>query len=189
MKKLPVGILLAAGQSRRFEGNKLLHPVFDDTPMLIASAKTLRKVLPDVIVVINQELVPYTTQLEALGLQIVVNEFSETGMGSSISSGVRASENARGWLIVLADMPYIQPETITLLAEKMRDGADMVAPVFEQQRGHPVGFSHRYISELTGLSEDIGARNIINHHRDKLELVTVEDDGVIKDIDYISELA
>ncbi len=189
MSNLPVGILLAAGQSQRFGGNKLLHPVLDGTPMLISSAQTLIKALPDTIVVINRDLVPYTTQLEALGLQVIVNEFSEAGIGSSISTGVRASENAEGWLIVLADMPYIKPETIILLAEKMRDGAEIVAPVFEQQRGHPVGFSHRYLGELTALSEDIGARNIINHHQDKLELVTVDDDGIIKDIDYLSELA
>jgi len=193
MSNQPVGILLAAGQSRRFGANKLLHPVLDDTPMLIVSAKTLVSVLPGAIVVINHELVPYTTQLEALGLKVVTNENSETGMGSSISCGVRASEtlgeHTSGWLIALADMPYIKPETISLLAEKMRDGADIVAPVFEQQRGHPVGFSHRYLSELIALSEDIGARNIINTHQDNLELVTVSDEGVIKDIDYASELA
>ena len=92
-------------------------------------------------------------------------------------------------IFTLADMPYIKSETISLLAEKIRDGADIVAPEFEQQRGHPVGFSHRYLSELIALSEDVGARNIINSHQNNLELVTVNDDGVIKDVDYASELA
>ena len=194
---LPHGILLAAGQSKRFGANKLLHPVVDDKPMLIASAQTLASVLPGSIVVINQALAPYTTQLEELGLTVVINEDSKTGMGSSISCGVRASEampehiteHKRGWLILLADMPYIKPDTILLLAEKIKNGVDIVAPVFEQQRGHPVGFSHRYLSELIGLSEDVGARNIINSHQDNLELVPVSDEGVIKDIDYATELA
>ena len=193
MSNLPIGIFLAAGQSRRFGANKLLHPVLDDTPMLIVSARTLASVLPDSIVVINQELAAYTTQLEDLGLKVVINEYSKTGIGSSISCGIRASEKAHeyisGWLIALADMPYIKPETISLLAEKIRNGADIVAPVFEQQRGHPVGFSHRYLSELIALGEDIGARNIINSHQNNLELVTVSDEGVLKDIDYVSELA
>jgi len=189
MSHHPVGILLAAGQSRRFGANKLLHPVVDDKLMLFVSAQTLASVLPGAIVVINQELTPYATRLEEMGLQVIINEDSETGIGSSISCGVRASENGAGWLIALADMPYIKPETISVLAEKIRDGADIVAPVFEQQRGHPVGFSHRYLSELTVLSEDIGARNIISKHQDKLELVTVSDEGVLKDIDYASELA
>lgn len=196
MSNLPVGILLAAGQSKRFGANKLLHPVLNDTPMLIASAQTLASVLPGSIVVINQELMPHTAQLEALGLKVVINENYEKGMGSSISCGVRASENdsehipehKRAWLISLADMPYIKPETILLLAEKMRDGADIVAPVFEQQRGHPVGFSRRYLDELTALDEDVGARNIINNHQDNIELVPVSDEGVLKDIDYASEL-
>lgn len=193
MSNLPVGVLLAAGQSRRFGANKLLHPVSDDTPMLIVSAKTLASVLPGSIIVINQELAAYTTQLEELGLEVVINEDSKTGMGGSISCGIRASENARkdisGWLILLADMPYIKPDTILSLAEKIQNGADIVAPVFEQQRGHPVGFSGRYLSELIALDEDVGARNIINSHQNNLVLVTVSDDGVIKDIDYASELS
>ena len=189
MSDLPVGILLAAGQSRRFGANKLLHPVVDDKRMLFVSAQTLATVLPGSIVVIKQELSPYTKQLEEMGLQVIINEHSAAGIGSSISCGVRASENGAGWLIALADMPYIKAETITLLAEKMRDGADIVAPVFEQQRGHPVGFSHRYLSELTALTEDIGARNIISRHQDKLELVSVGDEGVVKDIDVASELS
>jgi molybdenum cofactor cytidylyltransferase len=193
MSNLPVGVLLAAGQSRRFGANKLLHPVLDDTPMLFVTAKTLASVLPGSIIVINQELAAYTTQLEELGLKVVINENSKTGIGSSISCGIRVSEesheNISGWLILLADMPYIKPDTILLLAEKIKNGADIVAPVFEQQRGHPVGFSHRYLSELIALNEDVGARNIINSHQNNLELVTVSDDGVIKDIDYASELA
>ena len=193
MSNLPVGILLAAGQSRRFGANKLLHPVSDDTPMLIVSAKKLASVLPGSIIVINQELAAYTTQLEELGLEVVINEDSKSGMGSSISCGIRASENAHedisGWLILLADMPYIKPDTILLLAEKIQNGADIVAPVFEQQRGHPVGFSDRYLSELIALDEDVGARNIINSRQNNLVLVTVNDNGVIKDIDYASELA
>ncbi len=192
MSNRPVGILLAAGQSSRFGTNKLLHPVFDDIPMLFASAQTLVSVISKVVVVINPGLTQFTPQLEELGLTVVVNEHFETGMGSSIACGVRASENVpgfnSGWLIALADMPYIKPETISLLVAKMNDGADIVAPEFEQQRGHPVGFSHRYLSELIGLSDDIGARHIINKHQDNLELVSVIDGGVIKDIDFASEL-
>jgi molybdenum cofactor cytidylyltransferase len=189
MSKLPVGILLAAGQSRRFGGNKLLYPIMDNTPMLLVAAQKLVSVLPDSIAVINQELISYTAKLEQLGLRVVINEQANRGMGSSIACGIRVSQDAVGWLIALADMPYIKTETITQLANKLQDGADIVAPFLEQQRGHPVGFNQRYKDKLLALNDDVGARYIIEKHKSQLELVASNDTGVIIDIDQTSDIA
>ena len=188
MSNKPVGILLAAGKSQRFNSNKLLHPVIDNTPMLVVSAQKLASVLPGSVVVINPALKTYTAQLEQLGLQVVINEQAEQGMGTSIACGVAASKDASkdasGWLITLADMPYIKTQTLTLLASKLTEGAGMVAPQFKQQRGHPVGFSQAYRNQLLQLNEDIGARNIIQNNQHQLELVITDDEGVVQDIDY-----
>lgn len=188
MSKLPVGILLAAGTSRRFGSNKLLHPVTNNTPMLLAVAQKLAEVLPDSITVINQDLMPYKQQLEQLGMRVVVNKHSNRGMGSSIACGIRASQDASGWLIALADMPYIRIETFALLAHKLENGANIVAPTIEQQRGHPVGFSQRFKDELIALSDDVGARKVIAGHQNRLELVPTNDAGVILDIDQESDI-
>ena len=40
------GLLLAAGRSRRFGSDKLLHPLEDGMPVALASANTLRRVSP-----------------------------------------------------------------------------------------------------------------------------------------------
>lgn len=188
MNKLPVGILLAAGESRRFGSNKLLHPIADDTSMLLVIAKKLVSVLPDSIVVISQELKPFTQSLEQLGLRVIVNEHAQSGMGSSIACGVRASQDAAGWLIALADMPYVKSETITQLSNRIKDGADIVAPLLEQQRGHPVGFNQRYKDELMTLNDDVGARHIIANYLNQLELISTRDAGVITDIDRASDV-
>ena len=198
MSKLPVGILLAAGKSQRFGSNKLLYPVMDNTPMLLVSAQKLASVLPGSIVVISQELIPYTDQLEQLkrlkemGLRVVVNEHADRGMGSSIACGVRASEDAPGWLIALADMPYIKTETISLLADKLANGAEIVAPVIgyrgEQRRGHPVGFKQHYKDELLALDDDVGARHVIANHLSELELVPTVDAGVTADVDQVTDI-
>lgn len=189
MSKLPVGLLLAAGQSRRFGSNKLLHPITGNSPMLLVAAKKLVNVLPESITVINQELIPYKVQLEQLGMRVVLNEHANRGMGSSIASGVRASQDATGWLIALADMPYINIETITLLANKLESGADIVAPVLNQKRGHPVGFSQLYMDELLALNDDVGARDIIANHHSQIELISTDDTGVIMDIDQACDIA
>ena len=188
MSRLPVGLLLAAGQSRRFGSNKLLHPV-NNIPMLMRSAQTLVSVLPESIVVINHGLVPCRVQLEQLGLHVVVNEQAERGIGSSIACGVRASQDATAWLIALADMPYIKAETIAQLSNRIKDGAEIVAPIYMQQRGHPVGFSRSLKHELLSLHDDVGARHIIAKHQDCLELITTTDGGVLLDVDQVSDIA
>lgn len=204
MSKQPVGILLAAGKSARFGSNKLLYPVIDDTPMILVSAAKLVSVLPDSIVIINQSLSTLTTQLEQMGLRVVINEQAEQGMGSSIACGVRASEYAKeyageftsdnscqhtsGWLIMLADMPYIKIETIQLLVNKLKQGARIVAPILDQQRGHPVGFSRCYKNELLALNEDMGARQVLKNHQNELELVSVNDEGILIDVDQASDV-
>ena len=188
MSDSPVGILLAAGMSQRFGSNKLLQPVINNTPMLMVSAKKLAGVLPGSVVVINQGLSHFSEQLELLGLHVVMNEKAEQGMGSSIACGVHASEQAAGWLICLADMPYIKTKTLSDLVNRLEQGAEIVAPFFDQRRGHPVGFGSRFKEDLLALNEDVGARQIINGHRQQLELLQTEDEGVLQDIDFPEDI-
>lgn len=187
-EKSPVGILLAAGASRRFGSNKLLYPVIDETPMLMVSAQKLASVLPSSVAVISLELAKYSRELEQLGLQVVINEQANLGMGSSIACGVQNSLNAGAWLIALADMPYVNGETIQVLADKLRQGAHIVAPSFGQQRGHPVGFNQAYRDDLSALDEDIGARDIIARHKQRVEIVQTLDEGIIKDVDFETDV-
>jgi len=189
MSELPVGILLAAGQSRRFGSNKLLHPVCDNMPMLLVTAQKLVSVLPQSIAVINHELVSHTSKLEQLGMHVVVNKQAQRGMGSSIAAGVRANQNAKSWLIALADMPYIKIETIKQLADRLEHGADIVAPVYQQQRGHPVGFNYKYKNDLIALNDDVGARHILSKYKNSLELIDTSDAGVLIDVDKTSDVA
>lgn len=189
MSNTPVGILLAAGQSQRFGSNKLLYPVTNNTPMLMVSAQKLARELPGSVAVLNRELFYYSEQLEHLGLRVVLNEQAERGMGSSIACGVRASQDASAWLITPADMPYIKTETLSLLATKLKQGAEIVAPLFDQQRGNPVGFSHQFKDELMSLQKDVGARHVITKHHQRLELLPTDDDGVLQDIDCPDDIA
>ena len=183
------GILLAAGLSRRFGNNKLLQPLADDTPMLIASAKNLCTTMVNCLAIVNNQM-PATMvkQLEQLGIQVIVHHDAENGIGSSITCGIAHSAQSSGWLIALADMPFIHPDTIQQLNTKLKEGAGIVAPLYQQQRGHPVGFSTQYRDELLQLNADVGARHIIAKHHTDLTLVEVQDRGVISDIDAPADL-
>ena len=183
MNPPPVGILLAAGQGTRFGSNKLLQPLADGTPMAVASARTLHTVLAHCIAVVNDAQGCVARLLAEAGLQVIANPHAPDGMGTSIACGVAASPNAGGWVIALADMPNIPARVIQSVADGLAHGADLIAPVYGGQRGHPVGFARRHAPALRALHSDRGARDILAAHRDTLELIDTQDRGVILDID------
>jgi molybdenum cofactor cytidylyltransferase len=183
MKPACTGILLAAGQSTRFGSNKLLAPLSDGTPMVIACACTLHAVLARCIAVVDDRQSAVARLLAEADLQVIANPRALEGMGTSIACGVAASPGTGGWLIALADMPGIPARVIQQVAGALARGADIVAPVCRGQRGHPVGFAARHAAALLALNADSGARDIIAAHRDTLELIETPHSGVIVDID------
>jgi len=187
LRKL-TAILLAAGASNRFGGPKLLHPLSDGTPVAVQSALALTRVLPHTVVVVRPDDVALTDAFTELGLDVVINPAARTGMASSLVAGVRASRDSDGWLIALADMPWVRPETINQLATQLLLGASMVAPVYQGQRGNPVGFSSQWFDALSALRGDRGARELLRQHPNELVLLGTEDPGVLKDVDYPDDL-
>jgi len=188
MSRHIAGILLAAGQSRRFDGNKLLYPLPDGTPIAVAAARRLLSALPETTAIVDDRDGEVAGLLEREGLRVIVNRSACTGIGSSIACGVAACHDAQGWVIALADMPYV-PATLTRqIVSALQQGSDIVAPVYHQKRGHPVGFSNRHASALLQLSADQGARSVIAANRDKLKLIETAEQGVIVDIDSIEDV-
>jgi molybdenum cofactor cytidylyltransferase len=179
----PVGILLAAGRGTRFGINKLLYPLADGMPMAVACARRLRGVLPRVIAVVEDLEQEIAALLRAEGLRVVANPRAREGMGTSIARGVAASAAAPAWVIALADMPNVPQATIHALVERLEQGADLVAPVYYGKRGHPVGFSRRHAAALLQLRADEGGRGILAANSGSLELIRVQDPGVILDVD------
>lgn len=182
-----VGVLLAAGSSTRFKTNKLLHILPNGKTILEQSAQTLIKLCPDSIAIVNDNSAINDT-LSDLGFRVFVNQFAEKGLGSSIACAVSHSANANGWLLCLADMPFIKPHTFNLVLKNIANNKMIIAPTYKQQRGHPVYVSHHFYHELIHLDQDYGARYIIKNNRDDLILIDVDDSGILKDIDKPDDL-
>lgn len=184
-----VGILLAAGRSRRFGSDKLLHPLSDGTPMALASARALRAVLPHTVAVISAGNEALAALFAAHGIETAVAEHADLGMGASLAAGIAATAHARGWLVALGDMPFIQPRTIAHVADELRKGARLAAASYEGQRGHPVGFSGHYRDHLVMLRGDQGARSLLQQYAGELVHVECNDPGVLIDIDQPGDAA
>lgn len=183
MKRGLCGVLLAAGQSTRFGSNKLLHPMESGVPMVVASARKLYSALDNTVAVVENVNSEVADLLAGEGLSLVENRRALEGMGTSISAGVAASQAASGWLITLADMPFIQVQTIIRLVSTLESGARLALPVYRGRRGHPVGFAAQFGGDLQSLRGDQGARHLLDDNRDDWTVVEVDDVGVIADVD------
>jgi molybdenum cofactor cytidylyltransferase len=217
---LPVGILLAAGLGSRFDPaglrNKLTEPLpggpSRGLPVAFVAARRMRAALPRVIAVVRpaSQGSPHADTLYKLlidaGCEVIVSADAERGMGAALAAAVRATADASGWLVALADMPAIAPATIEDLAVALADAAApgatgtaeamspaefggniIVAPFFEGQRGHPVGFGTAHGAALAQLDGDEGARSVLaNWPVWRLETL---DAGVIRDVDTPLDLS
>lgn len=178
----PAGILLAAGRSRRFGGDKLLHPVAG-APMVLASAHALRAVLPRTVAVIRKDSAALAELLAANGIETAIAEDADNGMGASLAAGVAAAAAASGWVVALGDMPFVRPQTVALVADALVRGAGLAAPRYRGRRGHPVGFARSYRDCLLGLDGDRGARRLLRQCAGELVMLDCDDAGVLRDID------
>jgi molybdenum cofactor cytidylyltransferase len=181
------GLMLAAGSAIRFGEQKLLYPLPSGEKIIELSAQTLKKAIPHTVAVVQSDTDDLSKILMNLGYEIVVNPNPQSGISSSIVCGM-INSNADAWVITLADMPYVQLDTINTIVKYLQDGEKIVAPLFKQQRGHPVGFSSLYKDQLIKLKGDMGAKNIMQKNKDNLKLFDSNDPGVIHDIDYKKDL-
>lgn len=178
-----IGLLLAAGASRRFGSDKRLHRLPDGTPMALAAARRLRAACVESIAIVRPGDDELAGLLTEAGLRVTECPDAALGMGHSLAAGVAATADAAGWLVALADMPAIAPESYAAVLEALRSGAPLARPAHIGRPGHPVGFAAQFRSDLLALQGDQGGKAIIDAHRDRLSLCPVIDPGVLIDID------
>jgi molybdenum cofactor cytidylyltransferase len=144
--------------------------------------------LPESIAVVRPRAQKLGKLLRDAGCNTVVCKNASEGMGTSLAAGVRATTDADGWIVALADMPFIRPETIRIVTKAIQEGVAIAAPSFHGERGHPVGFARRFLEELSSLRGEDGARQFLKRHPEWVKLLEVDDPGVVRDIDEPSDL-
>ena len=185
-------ILLAAGRAERFGSAKLLAPLaagpHAGLPVGIVAYRNLLTAIDEVIVVLRPNDPALAARFASEHARAVVAHRAGEGMGASLAAGVAAVPGAGGYVIALADMPWIASPTIALVTQTLATGASVVAPRYRGERGHPVGFASAHREALLALRGDEGARPILEAHRDALTLIDVDDPGVLRDVDLPDDL-
>jgi molybdenum cofactor cytidylyltransferase len=167
---LPTVLVLAAGRGERFAASGgRAHKL----QALLAG----RPVLQHVLDAVNAADLPH---------HLVQPSPAQPGMGDSIAAGVRATQGAKGWLVLPGDLPLVQPATLRAVAQALAQH-HAVVPVCRGQRGHPVGFAAACGPHLAQLAGDTGAARVLQAWG-AVEL-SVHDEGVLIDIDTPHDLA
>lgn len=184
-----VGLLLAAGSATRFGSDKLQHPLPHGVAIAVQAARHLKAEVPRVVAAVRPGAQETARALAAEGCEVVVCERAAEGMGASLACAAQAAGDADGYLVALADMPFVRPSTIAAVRDALAGGAVIAAPYFRARRGHPVGFAGRLRSVLAALAGDAGAKSVLDAHAAQLVKVPVGDPGALRDIDKPSDLA
>lgn len=172
----PCVLVLAAGRGERF----------------LASGGSTHKLQA----MLGPQTVLQTTlaAVQASGLPWHVEYGPHPGMGNSIAAAVKATAGANGWLILPADLPLLQAQTLSRLALQLsktdKDVLQIIQPFYQGQKGHPVAFSRYAAQALMQLTGDQGAAAIVSQAADNRQLQRwdCDDIGCVLDVDTTQAL-
>jgi len=170
---LPTVIVLASGRGERFA----------------ASGGTVHKLSA---LLGGRPLIDHTlAAVRASGLPWHIEDAGHPGMGDSIAAAVRATPDAAGWLILPADLPLVQPDTLAAVAQALVAPMRAVQPGYRGARGHPVAFAADCRAALLALQGNKGAAPVLKALREAGQVVDLEVDdvGIVTDIDTLDDLA
>lgn len=184
-------IILAAGSSRRFGSNKLLHEI-DEKQMyrhVLELLEALKQAgsLNEVVLVTQYPEIIKAVQAEHSSVRTVFNAEPDLGISHSIKLGLQemavCSPDSEGCLFSVADQPYIKKISIERLVCRWRtEGKGIAACACGGIIGNPVIFSGKYYADLSSLRGDRGGKKIVMQHLDDTLLLPVEEKE-LRDVD------
>jgi molybdenum cofactor cytidylyltransferase len=188
-------VILAAGRSRRFGGDKLLAE-WQGRPLLwyvldVTAAARASGSLADARVVVAADNAAVAALARSAGLPCVVNPDADQGLSTSLRCGLGAlPSDAGAALVLLADQPMIRLDVIARLAAAWRSGAGpILRPRYAGSPGtpgHPVLLERTVWPLADRLEGDAGLGALIASGGAGVTMVDV--DGVNPDVDTPADL-
>lgn len=177
-------LMLAAGYSRRFGSDKRRQLLADGRSLLAASLALPCARLDEVWLVLRPD-----EAVAQLGLsdrvRLVQHPSTTQGMGHSLAAGIarlQAESSAQAVAIFLADMPLIRRDSLDALLAQA-SARNIVQPSYRGSRGHPVLIGRDFWPQLAALSGDAGARRVLQRNAEAVQIVELDDPGVLQDVD------
>lgn len=181
-------LILAAGASSRMRGgDKLLEEVGGQPLLALQAARALRTGAP-VIVTLPPFPHPRGAVLQEMPVARVQVGDAAEGMAASIRAGVSALvPGTEGVMILPADMPELDAADMATMIEAWETGEILRGAAEDGTPGHPVIFPADLFEELSGLSGDQGAREVLVRHRARIRLFPLPGRHAVTDLDTPEE--
>jgi molybdenum cofactor cytidylyltransferase len=166
-------VILAAGASKRMGSPKQLLSWENNTLLNYTIKQCLNSKASHVFVVLgsNHDLILKSLPKSSNNLIILNNTLWEEGMNTSIRLGIQKvlDEKFEAALITLTDLPYIRTEHYNKLIETYQQSKQqIVVTKYKDTKGAPTIFNKQYYKELLELENDIGAKTVVNKHKNSL---------------------
>ena len=184
-----VGVVLAAGESRRMGRLKALLPFGPHTVIEQVLQPLLQADLAAVTVVLGYRAADIAAVLDGLPVQLLHNPQYQHGMTTSVQVALRdITPIPEAYLLALVDQPHLRLDLIQqLLAAFAHTRKGLVIPTYEGKRGHPIILSAAYRQDVLALGLDQGLNVVTRGHPDDTLEVPVSSDDILRDMDYPEE--
>jgi molybdenum cofactor cytidylyltransferase len=156
------GIVLAAGEGKRFGGPKQVAQL-DGRPLLEHAVRAMLAVpsISPVVVVLGAHAAEVRKAVDLDGADVVVCDDWAAGQSASLRAGVTALGEVEAAVITLGDQPFITPQVIAgVLDHRGRHLA--VRATYDGKPGHPVLLERRLLDHVSELEGDVGTHELLN---------------------------
>ncbi len=171
-------IILAAGASSRMEEPKQLL-VYNNQSLLSHIIGEAQKSIMPVIVVLGANEQKIKTAITNQKVEMVVNENWQSGMASSIKTGLKKAleidKKIQNCILAVCDQPYVTFALFKeLISQKIKMGKQIIACSYAGTLGTPCLFGKKYFDELMNLEGDHGAKKLLLKYADDVASVSFE---------------
>lgn len=185
------GLLLAAGGGRRFGGPKALAAVGGERFVERGIRLLETAGCTPVVVVVGAAVDRVRREADLRGADVVVNERWETGMGSSLRTGLAALEGrCDAAVVALADQPLVGVACVERLVAAWLAGAVAAVATYAGVPRNPVLLDRSMWAEAAAAAVgDAGARAFLRSAAAPVTEVACDGTGRPDDVDTPADLA
>ena len=183
-------IVLAAGAGRRMGKQKLLLPIGDLKLIEHVVHEVCAGGVDDCLVVTGSDAEKVAALKHPSNARLIYNEqHLDGGMLSSVRCGLHAADpKTTGFLVCLGDQPDLSSQIIQDMLREVRDGQpEILVPMFQQKRGHPLYFKAHYAERVLSGYDDVGLKGLLREYADRVVEWPCASSSVLLDLDTPSD--